>query len=341
MFDVFLSEIAAPERIGSVLIAMLMVGLIGFMTGPSGGNANPFMWYLLEKICGKLIRKTYNTERSVASLRFRGAILLMLYLIVNGIIAAAAILIEQHFHLSGYMDSLLVALTLSGGATWYALLRLHHALRADGKKGAGSFYEIAVSTRVNLNSTDDHGIIRTAVGFVATNFDKALVAPIFWYLIGGLPALYLYTGIAAARWSMSKDGFAKGIGNLALKLETVFGFIPQMITTCILALAALMTPSAGMTRSLRGVFARSGAASYAEGGMPLTALAWALGVSLGGPVEDVHGSVLKRSWVGPSTASARLERVHLRHAVYLSIMGYLLVAAILIGGLVLWRMGST
>lgn len=73
------------------MVALIMVSLIGMMTGPVGGNAaNPFLWGFLDRICGRLVSKTYNIDRSVASLQFRGAILLSLYLLITGIVAALA-----------------------------------------------------------------------------------------------------------------------------------------------------------------------------------------------------------------------------------------------------------
>ncbi len=326
------------------MIALIVVALFGMLFGANSGNANPFLWVALDKIFGGLTRKTYNVERSISSLQFRGAILLTLYLLITGIVAAIAVLIERHYNLAGFMDPFLLTLALSGGATWSSLVKLHHALRAEEKKGKGannlskgSFYEIAVSTRSNLNTTDNHGIIRTGIGFVASSFDKGLIAPLFWYLLGGLPAAYIYCGIAAARWSLSKEGFAKGIGTLALQLEKFFGFIPQIISGIILAFAAMLTPYAGFTRSFIGMMSGKGHAPYAEGGLPLTTLAWGLGVSLGGPVEDIDGSVLKRSWVGAASSTARVERHHLRIAIYLNIMAFVLVAALLIGGTLMWK----
>lgn len=339
-----ISQIASPERLNSSIIALILVSLLGMLFGPFSGNANPFVWVGLNKIFGNFAKKTYKVGRSVSSLQFRGAILLTLYLLISGIVAAIAVLVERKFHIAGFMDPILLSLTLSGGATWSALVKLHHALRAEEKKNLdlpkGSFYEIAVSTRSNLNTTDSHGIIRTGIAFVAKSFDKGVIAPLFWYLLGGLPAVYIYCGIVAARWSLSKEGFAKGIGTLALRLEEFFGFFPQLISSVILAFAALMTPSAGLTRSFIGMFSRKGRATYAEGGLPLTTLAWGLGVSLGGPVEDIDGSVLKRSWVGAPSSSAKVERRHLRMAIYLNIMAFVLTLAVLVGGLVVWKFNA-
>ncbi|HPQ51257.1 MAG TPA: cobalamin biosynthesis protein [Alphaproteobacteria bacterium] len=340
MFDLFVFHIFSSDRLSAVAIALIMVSLIGMMVGPVWGNANPLLWSLLDKICGGLVARTYNRNRSMASLHFRGAILLTLYLLITGIIAAVALLVERRIGFSGLMTPLLLSLTLSGGTVWASLVKLHHALRGKNGLTKGSYYQIAVSTRTDLNSTDDHGIIRVGIGLVATSFDKGLVAPIFWFLIGGLPAAYIYCGIAAACWSLSKDGFAKGIGTLALKLETAFGIVPQILSSVLIALAALATPAAGMTRTIRGLLSGKGHAPYAEGGLAVTAIAYALGVSLGGPVEDISGSVLKRSWVGSSKSTARVECRHLRQAIYLGIMGFVWVFLFIVLGLLAWSFSA-
>ena len=92
-----------------------------------------------------------------------------------------------------------------------------------------------------------------------------------------------------------------------------------------------------MTRTIRGYFSKTGHAPYAEGGLALTAFAYALGISLGGPVEDISGSVLKRAWVGASTSSAKVERKHLRQAIYMGIMGFVWVFLFIVLALGAWR----
>lgn len=339
------SDIGSPERLNTAMISLVFVSVFGAVFGSFTGNANPFLWVVLDRVFGGFAKKTYKVGRSVSSLHFRGTILLVLYILFTALVAFAAMILEKEFPLSGFMGPILLTCVLSGGATWSALVRLHRAIRAENQKGKsnqhlpkGSYYDIAVSTRTNLNTTDTHGIIRGGIGFVSFSLDKGIIAPLFWFIIGGLPAAFLYSGIAAARWSLAKEGFAKGIGNLSLRLEELMGLIPQMITTIILAFAALMTPSARLTRTVMGIFSRTGGrASYAEGGLPLTSLAWALGVSLGGPVEDIDGSVLRRAWVGSTNSTAKVEIHHLRVAIYLSIMATILTFALLLAGVMAWK----
>lgn len=337
MFDHFLLHIFSEDRLQSLALAMMLAAIPGFLFGPLGGNANPFLWTLLDTCFGKLASRTYNIERSVASLRFRGAFLLTLYLLTTGLIAALGLLAERRFALAGFMDPVLLALALSGGSVWSSLIKLQSALKGKNAPTKGGYYRIARTTRTNLNSTDNHGIIRTGIGLVGTSFDKALIAPAFWYLIGGLPAAYIYSGIAAARWGLGKEGFAKGMGTLAITLEKVTGIVPQLLSGFFLTLAAATTPSASVWRSIIGMVGGKNRAPYTEGGLPVTILAYALNLSLGGPVEDLGGSVIKRAWTGPSGSSARAENKHLRLAIYMGIMAFAWAFLFAVGGIVLHR----
>ncbi|MBU0800265.1 MAG: cobalamin biosynthesis protein, partial [Alphaproteobacteria bacterium] len=191
------------------------------------------------------------------------------------------------------------------------------------------------TTRTDLSRMDDFGITRVTMAMVARSFDKGLVAPIFWFLLFGLPGAYIYAGLACFAWRFGKDSYTKGFGRTALLLERLLGYVPMTVSGSLMATAGLFTPTGGMTRAVAALMNKKGAAPYYEGGLPVTAMAYALDVSLGGPVTDLDGSALKRAWVGPETATAKLEAGHLRRALYMSLMAHLLLVATVLGGL-LW-----
>ena len=330
-----IGEIGSEDRLLTACIALILVAVIGLLSGPLGANANPFLWNVIDKVFGGVARKTYNVERTPSSLKFRGGFFTVLYILAAVVLGCAAHMVVRWYGFNGFTEPVLLALTLTGGTVWFSLNRLYHALGGAKKLEKGSYRPIAVSTRSNLNSTDDFGITRVGVGFMAQSFDKGVVAPLFWYLIGGMPLAYLYAGIAAARWGLAKDGFAKGLGDMALGLERILGVVPHVIAGLFVAVAALFTPGAQLSRAVPGFFGTTGRAPYHEGGLPVTTTAWALKISLGGPVEDVDGSVLKKAWVGPKDASAKVDKGQLRRAVYLSVMAYVLLAGAMVGGIVL------
>jgi adenosylcobinamide-phosphate synthase len=336
-FDKILETVASPDRLMVAIVTLLLVSIVGVVMGPLYGNANPLFWTLTDRIIGNVARKTYKPERSVTSLAFRGTIFTVLFLIIGVSIGIGLYLLRRNFPLYGVVEPLVLSLTLSGGAVWFALFKLRKALEEGSKLQYGSYYPLAVSSRTDLNSTDDFGITRCGIGFMATSFDKGLVAPLFWYLVGGLPLAFLYATVAGAAWAFGKQGFTKGFGAAALWLEKLFGFLPHFLSGIILSFASLFTPTARLTRSLAGYFVRKGACPYNEGGLPVTITARALNVSLGGPVQDVDGSTLRRAWVGSATSSARLDKNHLNRAIYLSIMAHVLVFAALIGMLLVQK----
>lgn len=339
-FDNFISHVGSADRLLTAIMATLLVAVFGLLTGPVGGNANPFLWNIIDRLFGGVARRTYNVQRSPSSLAFRGTIFALAFIVSGAAFGFGAFEIMRRLPLAGFTEPVLLSLTLTGGTVWFSLNKLYHALKEGKKLTKGSYYPIAVSTRSDLNSTDDYGIARVGIGFMAVSFDKALVAPLFWYLIGGLPLAYLYAGIAASRWALAKDGFAKGLGDTSLWLERIFGFIPYVIAGVLMTFAALFTPGAQLSRAVPGLLKSKGQASYAEGGVLVTIVAWAMKISLGGPVIDLDGSTLKKSWVGAPDATAKVDKSHLRRAIYMSVMAYILLVATLLGGIVLHHLAA-
>lgn len=325
----------SADHVISAVVAIFLVAIFGGVAGTLKGNANPIIWTVVDSLWGSVARRAYNVERSPGSLAFRGSIITVAYVVTAFALGFLFLEFDQYFFSSDLIEAVFLSLVLTGGAVWSAMNKLYLALCEGKTLNKGSFYEIAVTTRSNLNSTDDFGITRVGVGYMPIIFDKGLVAPIFWYLIGGLPLAYLYAGIAAARWGLAKEGFAKGQGDTALWLDRLFGFIPHLIAAILMACAALFTPGAQFRRAVPGLFGSKGRAPYAQGGLVLSAVAWAIGVSLGGPVEDLDGSVLKKDWIGATNATARVDKGHLRRAIYMSVVAYLLLTLALFSTLLI------
>ncbi len=316
------------------MAALLLVSLIGVVTGPLFGNAVPLFWFGIEKILGGFGGRLDRVQRGPRDLMLRGLFLSILGLALFLVAGRGAGMLVQALPLGGLTEILLLSVVLSAGAVWFALLRLFFALR-DKKTGKNTYFTIAATTQTNLASSDDYTLTRVGMGMAARSFDKGVVAPILWFLVGGLLAAYIYAGVAALSWRFGKDGFTKGFGRIPLILERVMGFVPTLLAGLLMALAGLLTPTGGMTRAFAGLVRQSGHAAYAEGGLPVTAMANALNVSLGGPTVDLRGSAIQRGWVGPKGATAQLGAGHLRRALYITIMAHLLFLAGMGGCLIL------
>ncbi len=319
-----------PGRIPVAILSIVITMVVGMVTGPMRGNAYPFFWFLHDVIFGGLGDRLDKPQRRRGDLIFRGFLLTAFAILISFTGGRLAVLAGEGGQDYGTIEIFFLALSLTTGSVWFVLLRLYFAMEQQGS-AQGAFYGLSRSTRLNLNSTDDFGITRAGMGFAAVSFDKGMVAPVFWYLIGGLPILAVYTALSAFAWRFGKCGHTSGFGTVPLELEKLMGFIPSYLSGYLFAAAAAMTPTARISQSLRAWWAVKNKAPYEQGGPALSALAWPLEIMIGGPVQDLSGTVLKNAWVGPEKASARLDHKHLRRGIYIHFMANLLFLAVLGG----------
>ena len=323
-----------PERVPVALIALLLVCGLGAVTGGVAHSALPFFWQCMDAMTGALGRKLDRRQRKAADLAFRGFFILLTALVISYLAGRACELAAARTGWPTVISIASLSLLLTAGAIWNALLGLHGVL-LDPKAGKGAYLTLSRSSRIDFSSADTFAAIREGMALAARMFAMGMVAPLFWYLAGGLTAAFLYAGLAATAWQFGKDGFSKGFGSVALALEKILGIVPAILAAAILSLAGLFTPTGGLTPALSGFLRRKGKAPYAQGGPPLTALAGALNVTLGGPAVDRGGSAWQRAWAGPPGATAQLGAWHIKRAVYLIVMAHLLLAMGL-GVAILW-----
>ncbi|MFK7839127.1 MAG: cobalamin biosynthesis protein [Bdellovibrionales bacterium] len=312
-----------PDRIPTIIFAVLLCVVVGMITGPMTGNANAFLWQFLDRFVGRLGDKMDKASRPKGDLIFRGFILTTIVILFLGAMGKGfeAIAIDKPFH--GVTEVILLSFAFSAGTVWFALLKLYFAMDQD-KVVKGAFLSIARSTRTDLKASDAFGITRMGMNFAARSFDKNLVAPAIWYLIAGFVGVCLYAGLAALSWRFGKEGATKGFGSTALALEKLLGFFPSILSGILLTLASLFTPTAKLHKGLMAWFGHKNRASYEQGGFALSAMAWGLNVSLGGPAKDLNGDAIKNTWVGPQGATAKNDHTHLRRAIWINVIAHLL-----------------
>lgn len=331
------SHLIDPDRLPLAALAILFTVVIGMITGPLMGNANPLIWLFFDAILGGFGDRLDRGHRSHKSLIFRGLFLTVCALILAvlwGRFYEAMVLQKP---VSGITEIVLLGTLISTGAVWFALLRLYFALE-KGKTGQkipeGAYYAISRSTRRNLSISDDFSITRVGMGYAARSFDKGLVAPVFWYLVAGLPGAVIYSALSAIAWRFGRDGFTQGFGSVPLALERLLGFVPSLFAALLITMASMFTPTAKLHKGLASWFGHKNRATYEQGGFPLSALAWSLNVSLGGASQDLAGNAIKGEWVGPEGTTARNDHKHLRRAIYFNVAAHILFVATLMGAYV-------
>ena len=311
------------ERMLPATAALLLAGIGGWAVQAAVVNANPLFWQGIGRCYAPLVRKLYRLGRSHSALRLRGGLVTLAVLACAAALGVGAQILHAGFPLGGMTQIVFIVLCFSVAQGWALLIRLYWALKNDiAYKQA--FYGLALATRSDLTATDAYGCARIAIGYAVRIFDKGCIAPLFWFILAGLPGLFVYTALISLVWHVGKDGYSKGFGDVPGALEHIAGFVPGIIAGAVLVIASLATPKAGFVRSLQALYARRGRPAYHEGGLPLAVAAWGLCVTLGGPVKDLAGTTIARAWVGPQRAGARVPADYLKRALYLSAVAHMM-----------------
>src|SRR6267154_1537784 len=115
----------------------------------------------------------------------------------------------------------------------------------------------------------------SAIETLAENLNDSLIAPLFWFVLGGLPgaALYRFANTADAMWGY--HGRWEWAGKWAARTDDVLSYVPARLTVVLIAIATWHWPS-GLRQIAR-------VTPSPNGGWPMGMLALALNVRLSKP----------------------------------------------------------
>lgn len=140
---------------------------------------------------------------------------------------------------------------------------------------------------------DGPAIARAAIESAAENLSDGVIAPLFWYLVGGLPGLLLYKITNTADSMIGHRTLRhEEFGWAAARFDDLLNLIPARLTALLLGLAHLRF-DAGPIILRDAPLHRSPNAGWPEAAMAVT-----LGLSLSGP-RSYHGEMRSFPWVYP------------------------------------------
>ena len=148
----------------------------------------------------------------------------------------------------------------------------------------------------DTETLDSPGLARAAIESLAESFCDGVVAPLFWLLVGGLPAVWAYKAINTADSLIGhKEPPWGAFGWAAARSDDALNFIPARLAGCILCIAG----GGGWRIMLRD--ARKHASPNA--GWTEAAMAGALKLRLAGPIR-YDGITHIKPWIGDGNARA-------------------------------------
>ena len=134
----------------------------------------------------------------------------------------------------------------------------------------------------------ESGVRESAIESLAENFNDSVVAPLFWFVLLGLPgaALYRFANTADAMWGY--PGAYKGrhwqwAGKWAARADDVLSWVPARITALLLLAVCWLRGPGHSLPTLRTLQLEAGRTPSPNSGWPMAAMALSLHVCLKKP----------------------------------------------------------
>ncbi|WP_373085241.1 adenosylcobinamide-phosphate synthase CbiB [Sneathiella sp.] len=164
-------------------------------------------------------------------------------------------------------------------------------------------------------SLDEAAVSRAAIESLAENFSDGVVAPVFWFVLLGLPGLLGYKAINTLDSMIGHHSERyEYFGKAAARLDDLVNYIPARLTGALIVAAAYWQTGADGRWAWAAVRHDAARHRSPNAGWPEAAMAGALGIALAGPrtyagkeVRDHWMNAPGRRSVGPADIRAALK----------------------------------
>jgi adenosylcobinamide-phosphate synthase len=174
-------------------------------------------------------------------------------------------------------------------------------------------------------SLDAGGVGRAAAESAAENFSDGFVAPVFWFLLLGLPGLLAYKAVNTLDSMVGhRNARYEAFGKAAARLDDAVNFLPARLAGLLIVLAALLLPGASAGGAWRAMRRDAPRHRSPNAGWQEAALAGALGLALAGP-RRYGGQVVEDHWMGNGRREVTAEDLGRVLDLYLAAGGLLFV----------------
>jgi adenosylcobinamide-phosphate synthase len=272
-------------------------------------------------------RREFSFERR----RMLGVGTLLLLLAVSGFSATVIFLLAQHF-LAGFATTLVcgaVASTLLAQRSLDAhVLAVADALEQEGIEAGRRAVSMIVGR--DTATLDEAEVSRAAIESLAENFSDGVVAPLFWFLVAGLPGIFSYKAINTADSMIGhKSDRYLAFGWASARVDDLVNLPASRLSALWLVLAAAALSGLSPRGAIATVRRDADGHRSPNAGWPEAAMAGALGLRLAGP-RAYDGAMVDDRWIGDGreAASARDIRLALSQYRVACVIQFMCVAAL-------------
>jgi adenosylcobinamide-phosphate synthase len=311
-----------------LLLLLLGLGLdAAFGDMPAIFTRVPHPIVLAGRAIASLEKKLNRANRSERSRRERGIVTVIVLVAAASALGWALHRLSRGSLLGAVVEGLAIGILVAQRSLFRHVAAVGAALASGGlPAGRAAVSHIVGRDPMRL---DGYGVARAAIESLAENFSDGVVAPVFWYLVLGLPGLFAFK-MANTLDSMigHRSERYRSFGWASARFDDLLNLVPARLSGLLLTGAALFAGEAMPWHALR-VMLRDGKKHHSpNAGWPEAAMAGALGLALAGPRSYAEGEVMD-PWLGDGTPEA--TPADIGRGLRLYMLACLLLAGLLLG----------
>ena len=220
-------------------------------------------------LMGNLIKWCDEQYNSGENAKLNGVLTLL------ALVAGAALLGYIISLFGGIVTILITAMLLAQKSLVQHVQQVADALRISLDEGR---QKVAMIVGRDTGHMDQPAVARGAIESAAENLSDGVIAPAFWFLVGGLPGLMVYKIVNTADSMIGyKTEQHADFGWASARFDDLLNLIPARITAALIALPA------GVHGQWRDIIADAKLHRSPNAGWPEAAMARAIDIALSGP----------------------------------------------------------
>ena len=314
-----------------LLLALVLDAYLGEARFLFRWTGHPVEW--IGRLIGFLDAKLNRQKRGDVDRTIRGALVVIFVVVVAGGVGVAITWASLTNPWGWFIELALIFTLLAGRSLYDHVKAVALGLNESTEAGRQAVRHIVGRDPSFL---DDHGVARAAIESAAENFSDGVIAPVFYYLLFGLPGLCIYKAMNTMDSMIGyKNTRYAAFGFTAAKLDDALNILPSRLAGLFIVIAAFFAPTANPIAAWRIMWRDAGKHGSPTAGWTEAPMAGALNIALAGPRKYAK-RVIDGAWIGDGTA--QVGATDIRRALKLYIVANLVMVG-MVAGLVLVRMG--
>ena len=276
-----------PDILLVVLIALAADALIGDPDALWRRVPHPVAW--IGALIGRLDRGFNREEDAFARRKGMGVAAILVVVAVAGLCAWLLERALAQLPLAPLWTGLIASILIAQRSLYDHVARVSQGFADSGVAGARRAVSMIVGR--DPDSLDEAGICRAAIESAAENFSDGVVAPVFWFVLFGLPGLVVYKAVNTADSMIGhRSPRHLAFGWASARLDDLLNLAPARLAGILVALGAIAVRASPL-KSLTVMRRDARLHRSPNAGWPEAAMAGALGLALAGPRRYASGLV--------------------------------------------------